>query len=38
MKFSSLNVDFISPSPDPLESRFKEACARGWLFIRCCLV
>jgi len=45
MKFSALNVDFSSLSQNPLESRFKEVCARGcqraskkWLFIRCCLV
>jgi len=29
MNFSPLNVDFSSPSLDPLESRFKKVCARG---------
>jgi len=35
MKFSALNVNFSCPSPDPLSSRFKEACVcehqRGYL-------
>jgi len=45
MKFSALNVDFSSPSPDPLNSKrpahagVKEGyISKKWLFIRCCLV
>jgi len=44
MKFSALNVDFSSPSPDPLDSRrpahvcVKEGYpSKNWLFIRCCV-
>jgi len=45
MKFSPLNVDFGSPSPDPLGSRrhahasVKEGySSKKWLFICCWLV
>jgi len=45
MKFSALNVDFSSPSPDPLDSirlahiGVKERYpSKKWLFIRCCFV
>jgi len=45
MKFSALNVDFSSSSPDPLGSkRFAHAGvkegypSKKWLFIRCRLV
>jgi len=45
VKFSALNVDFSSPSPNPLHSRrvaqagIKEGYpSKKWLFIRCWLV
>jgi len=45
MKFSALNVDFISLSPDPLDSRRpahasvkEEYPSKKWLFICCLLV
>jgi len=45
MKFSALNVDFSSPSLDPLDSKRlahvdvkKGYLSKNCLFIRCCLV
>jgi len=45
MKFSALNVDFSSPSPNPLRSMRvaqtgikEEYPSKKWLFIRCWLV